>query len=172
MRWGKRGAYFFVLDAFIAGVIIVSSLAVLYTTFSVQESPSQNYVLAEDFITFMEATTIQRYAGDVVYEMWRNGTISDRSLTLLEQSVLFYAEDTPASRGNLSLILEEVTLLAPENNGVGYYFNAPGSDPEFVYGVTPGAAQMEDSRVRLAAQRIVVPRGTTTPYVVEVRIWQ
>jgi len=68
----KRGAYFFVLDAFVAGIIIISSLTLLFNSFSSSDSPTQSLRLAEDFATFLDETAIKAYGTDGVPDLFPN----------------------------------------------------------------------------------------------------
>ena len=166
----KRGAYFFVLDAFIAGIIIISSLAVLFSVLSLEENPSQNYVLADDFISFLETTTVAEYGGDLVFQMRLDGDIDDSSVTLLEQIAIFYDQ---GRYDNITSLLSETSALAPSNSGIGFYVTDAGITKS-IYNKTPTMFSYDEARIQLAARRIVLVRGQAqiTPYVMEVRIWR
>lgn len=169
----KRGAYFFVLDAFIAGIIIVSSLAIFFSTLVVSDNPTQNYVLAEDFLSLLETTSVKNYGGLSVYEMRNSGLINDSPFTLLELIVQLYVDSEKVSGnkywGNMTILLAEVSELAPSNNGIGYYINDTN-----LYNVTPPGLSLENSRLRLSSRRIVVLRTDTNINlkIVEVRMWR
>lgn len=165
----KRGAFFFVLDAFIAGIIIISSLVLVFSTLTINENPTQNYVLAEDFMIFLETTTINDYGGAIAYTLKVNGDIADPSVTLLEQVVLFYQDGT--REDNITALLAEISLLAPANSGIGYYITNSSGNTTLLYNRT--VIEPDDARLQLSAQRITMVRGQTLdPYIFEVRIWR
>lgn len=169
LHCAKRGAYFFVLDAFIAGIIIVSSLAIFFSTLVVSDNPSQNYVLAEDFISMLDTTIVRSYGGLSVYAMQEQGLNIDPSITLLELIVqLNTSVLSDPSAGNLTALLREISRLAPENNGVEYLL-----DDVSLYSEVP-AQSMEDSRLRLSSRRIVMLRmdADIVPHIFEVRLWR
>lgn len=168
----KRGAYFFVLDAFIAGVIIISSLVIAFTTFATEESPNQNIALAEDFISFLETTTIAEYGGDIAFTLRTDGDITDASVTLLEQLAIFH-EDPVDRTANTTALLTEISELAPPNAGIGFLITQAGVTTP-LYNQSPDGITFANARVQLTAQRVVAVRGaeTLTPYVVEVRLWR
>jgi len=168
----KQGAYFFVLDSFIAGIIIVSSLAIFFSTLVVSDNPTQNYVLAEDFISLLEQTTVKSYGGLSIYEMDDSGVVVDYSLTLLELIVQLYSDSSvfgDAEWGNMTVLLKEISALAPKNNGIGYYINDVP-----LYNITPSAVTAETSRLSLSSRRMVVLRTDTSldMHTVEVRMWR
>lgn len=167
----KRGAYFFVLDAFIAGIIIISSLVIVLGTVSIEESSTQNYVLAEDFVFFLENTRVSDYGGEQVFNLTEQGVITDTALTLLEQLVLFY-EEFPEREEDAEDILEEIARLAPANNGISFSVTDAIGETEFLYNRTD--VNIASARTQLSAQRIVVARGqaSISPYIFEVRLWR
>ncbi|MBR9703227.1 hypothetical protein GOV10_04265 [Candidatus Woesearchaeota archaeon] len=168
----KRGAYFFVLDAFIAGIIIVSSLAIFFSNLVVSDNPAQSYVLAEDFLSLLEKTTVKNYGGLSIYEMRNSGMPVDPSLTLLELIVKLYSDSSVSGDDeweNMTILLKEVSVPVPKNNGIGYYVNDVP-----LYNITPGTITYETSRLSLSSRRIVVLRTDTTlnMYTIEVRMWR
>lgn len=175
-KGAKKGAYFFVLDAFVAGIIVVSTLSVIFGSFGIADNPRQNYVLAEDFMKFLESTQIKSYAGDARYELEENGNITDTSLTLLEQVVLFYDTNPslyPSASNNApaAKLLHEISSLAPENNGIAFYIVSANGDETELFSNTL-VVNGEESRVQLVATRIITTRESMTPYAIEVRLWQ
>jgi len=181
-----RASYFFVLDAFIAGIIVFSSLTVLYSAYSRQGNPLQSYSLAEDFTRYLEQTKIDDYyASELVYvNMTRNGAIPDRSRTLLEQAVLFYAENTTApspdvrarAGANLTLLIGDVARLVPENYGIAFYFRNPTETTLWKAYTAFQLRSEAETDLLLTSQRVVaIPTGPVTtvgPIYLEVRLWE
>jgi len=176
----RRGAYFFVLDAFIAGLIIISSIALMLSAFSAHQSPSQGLLLAEDYATFLAETEIASYIGPAVHDMVLNGTINDTHRTLLEQIVVFYhlsvAGDLQAE-GNMTLILEETSKLVPDNTGLEILIYASSGPPSGtpVYSRSTNPPESE-AQLRLSSHRIVASvddnNALIGPFILEVGLWR
>ena len=175
----KKGAYFFVLDAFIAGIIIVSTLAILFGVTATPEDPRQNYLLAEDFMSLLETTTLISYPTPVRFELQADGNITDLSKSILETIVELYAtfedddkfsedgvvtNDHPAYK-----LLEELSARKPENSGMAFYIQRQEKGLVKLY--ESEDVDVETSQVKLVTQRIVLD-SALEPYFVEVRMWR
>jgi len=168
----KQGAYFFVLDAFIAGLIIIATLAISLSSTSIQDDPLQESLLAHDFLTFLEQTTLAQYGEESVYLMIEQGLITDTSYTLLEAIVLLNATGTPDARNNLTALLSEVSVIMPAQLGIGYYITTNGVSGK-LYSQSSAGVLEDDARSLLLAQRIVPLRNSPLNLaIVEVRVWR
>ena len=183
--FSKKGAYFFVLDAFIAGIIVVSTLAILFGATAIPEDPRQNYLLAEDFMSFLETTTLVSYPTPVRFELQADGNITDLSKSVLEAIVELYVahnnsydgEDGPDSdpAPPATRLLEELSARKPDNSGLAFFIRPPlesgdvGTDMILLYRST--TPPQEQANVQLVTQRIVLD-DNLDPYFVEVRIWR
>lgn len=160
----KRGAYFFVLDAFIAGIIIISTITVIFGSFAIADDSRQSYSLAETLMTFLETTELQSYGGESRFALSSNEYF-DPSLTILEQIVRFYENGDYDAVG---VLLNDMMQLAPSNAGSSFWLIVDGTS-ENLYNDTSFVTP-EDARLQVVSQRVVISGGT--PYVAEVRVWR
>lgn len=154
------------MDAFIASIIIVSSLALFMNLFSIEEDPYQSFLLAEDFTVFLENTVISDYSGDVMYDLIDKGLVPDTSKTLLEEVVLLYNDGSPESLGNATLLFEEFASLAPSNVGINFSI-----DSTSLY----STMSTSEPHMNLASQRVVTivdDAKIIGPFIFEVQLWR
>ncbi len=85
-----RRAYFFTLDAFIAMGIVVVGLFLILTSYAYRPITSQGTVSSGDIILNLAATEVTEINSDYVYLLIRNGTITNRKNSLLQQAAEFY----------------------------------------------------------------------------------
>ena len=162
----KRGAYFFVLDAFIAGIIIVSTMSVVFAIFSVQDDSRQSYSLAENFMAFLENTELRSYGGEARFQVASNPGYSS-SYTLLEQIVVFNELDNLDAA---EILLNDTMRLAPSNAGVGFNITN-GTSVESLY-YDGDFIEQSEARLGVVSRRIVISPETNNAFVAEVHIWQ
>lgn len=175
----RKAAYFFVLDAFIAGIIVVSTISILFGATIMPEDPRQNYLLAEDFMSYLETTNLLSFPSEVRFELQQEGIITDLSRSLLETAVFLYAEDVDSyeeydSENPVTRLLNEVALRSPEQIGVAFYIQGAQEDedePTLLFSTVDSQGTPNDVRVMLVTQRIVLD-DTLEPYFVEVRMWR
>lgn len=161
----KRGAYFFVLDAFIAGIIIISTITVIFGSFAVADDSRQSYSLAETLMTFLETTELQSYGGDSRFTLSSNPNF-DSSLTILEQIVHFYEVDDDLAA---EILLNDTMRLAPSNAGTSFSIIEDGGTAEELYR-DDSFVEPADARLQVVSQRVIVVSGTA--YVAEVKVWR
>lgn len=164
----RRGAYFFVLDAFIAGIIIISTITVIFGSFAVADDSRQSYSLAETLMTFLETTELQSYGGDSRFTLSSNPEF-DSSLTILEQIVHFYNVGGEDNEHAAEVLLNDTMKLAPSNAGSSFSIIEDVGTPKELYHDN-SFVETEDARLQVVSQRVVIVSGT--PYVVEVRVWR
>ncbi len=160
----KRGAYFFVLDAFIAGIIIISTITVIFGSFAVVDDSRQSYSLAETTISFLESTQLQSYGGESRFTLASNPYF-DSSLSVLEQIVRFHENGDDAAA---AILLNDTMRLAPSNAGTSFWITQSEKDPVLLYNDSSFVSN-EDARLQVVSQRIVI---SDVPYVAEVRVWR
>jgi hypothetical protein len=99
----KRGAYFFVLDAFIAVSIIIATLVIIFSAQSIKVEKKPALSMAQDFMAYFANTKIRDYQGEYVYNLTIDGNITNADNTLLDQLIEFYYlnKTNPARRTDL-----------------------------------------------------------------------
>jgi hypothetical protein len=162
----KKGAYFYVIDAFIASIIIVAAIIVLFSQFYTTSPSSQAYYTAEDFLSAMESTPVRNIDHPLVRAWLSNGTITDPQQSILNQISLFNASGQRQEASNLTRIIADQTA---QNIGLEVLI-----DGKRLYIREPRSQTSADSL--LSARRIVLLRKNTTalypPTIIEVRSWQ
>jgi hypothetical protein len=170
-REARRGAYFFVIDAFIGSIIIIATIVAVYSGFSYKEESSQVVYRAEDFLTVIDSTPISKYgyASGPINTMILDGTIADTRLTLLQQMVLFnIIHNTNASVMANDLIYNHT----PSAVGITVIMNQNTLGTRN----TSGGVDEKGASTVFVGQRIVLLRESAAslypPAVVEVHTWQ
>lgn len=168
VRWAryKKGSYFFVIDAFIAGIIILSGVAVLFAQFLETPVKSTAFFSAEDFFAVLESTEIRNYDDAKVNNWTLNGTINDSRVSLLYQFALFNVTGRNYEGKELADI---VVRSLPSNVGA-----------EMIIADTTYGAKMNESKnespIFFSAKRILLVRNVPSeiypPVVIEVQTWQ
>lgn len=167
----RRGAYFFVIDAFIGSIIIISAIVVIYSGFSQQQGASQQFYVAEDFMNVIETTQLRNYGYEAghVKNMTLNGTITDLRSTLAQQMVLFHL----TGNSNLKTYSAELASRTPERISIVVRIRDGASIAEIANkSVTPYATAVSV----YSSQRVIIlrqsPTETYRPVIVEVLTWQ
>jgi hypothetical protein len=162
----RRGSYFFALDAFIASLIIVAAIALVFTRFLSAQGATQAFYTAEDVLLVLETTNVRDLDSQLVRNWSLNGTINDTSLPVLEQLALFNATGMNAqalSLANLSI------ASVPEH--VNVELSLAGQ----TYAQRVGVPK-RDASVLFSSKRIVLvrkfPSDAYDPVLVEVQTWQ
>ncbi|MBR9700619.1 hypothetical protein GOV11_02020 [Candidatus Woesearchaeota archaeon] len=175
----RKGSYFFVIDAFIAGIIILGAVVMMFSDFNARPERTAAFYSAEDLFAVMEGTEIRNY-GDTQVRDWINeGVINDSRRTILEQIVEFNQTDSADMQLRAIYLADSVLDGVP--NTVGAEIAILGDGGEIILAKqNPRAAQNKDSY--FVAKRIVVLKSKPptydtqptlyAPVVVEVRTWQ
>jgi hypothetical protein len=167
----KRGAYFFVIDAFVGASIIFLSLIIIFTSYSIIPETSPTLRAMADYTGFLMNTKIRQFQGDYVEQLINDSNITDRDNTLLDQLTEFYyrnqtGENTLVMMANFT---KEVSKgIVPEQRGLAVYLNN-----SLIYNSTPKL--MQQSNLVLSSQKLTFKRINETyiygPIILEVRIW-
>jgi len=167
----KRGAYFFVIDAFIGASIIFLSLIIIFTSHSLLPETSPTLRAVVDYTDFLMNTKIRQFQGDYIKQLINDNNITNRDNTLLDQLTEFYyrnqtGENTLAMMASFT---KEISKgMVPEQRGLAVYLNK-----SLVYNSTP--KPMNQSNLVLSSQKITFKRINETyiygPIILEVRIW-
>jgi hypothetical protein len=162
----RKGSYFYVIDAFVASILIISALIIIFSQYFSQPASTQAYYTAEDLLATMEATPVRGYDNPTVRNWISNGTITDQQRSLLEQVAYFHVTGSTANGNTLAQI---VAAAAPQQIGIeilvnGQQYYSRESMPK------------DQAASVLSAKRIVLLRQGATelypPVIVEVRTWQ
>jgi len=177
-RWvmDRKGSYFFVIDAFIASIIIVIGLIIIFSRYNYQPSATQIFHTAEDFLSTASTTEIRNFDNEAVRTWITTGAIPDAKISILEQIVLFNLTETPTNgvqtkKYNLSAFIGNNT---PPTVNLILFINgsATGSGILFIRNSTPA----ESANVMFTAKRIITLKNSATslhqPAIVEARTWQ
>ncbi len=168
MRWARKGSYFYVIDAFVAGIIILAGVAVLFQSYIDDPLTTSAFFTAEDFFSVLEDTEVRNMDSDLIKNWTRNGTINDSTRTLLEQLTFFNATDRDFVLGQFC---QEVVEDLPPNVAGSILIDSN------VLATTPNPlVEKNDSYVFFSSKRIVMIRNSPwevyDPVLVEVQTWQ
>jgi hypothetical protein len=165
-RLGRKGSYFFVIDACIATIVIVGTLLVLYGSHTYKPSATQSFAAADNFLGYLASTEIGSFDDPQVRSWFTQGLLNDTHAPLLRQ----LAALNVSARNSEARTLANLTLGAvPPQIGVdlriaGQSYASRGTDTQSAAAVT------------VVAKRIVVVRtgaaSAAQPVVIEVRTWQ
>ena len=163
----RRGAYFYVIDAFIASILIIGTLIIIFSQYSAQPIATQAFYTAEDLLSTMESTSVRGYDNPTVRNWLSNGTIADGQRTLIEQLVLFNV--TGNAQNNTGKLATIVGGTTPSHISIEILLN---NQQFYVRETVP----KNSASTVLSAKRIVLLRQGSTqlysPVIVEVRTWQ
>ena len=171
VRWAdRRGSYFFVIDAFIAGIIILAGVVVLFAQYTEEPIRSTSFYSAEDFFSVLESTELRNFDSRLLRNWSNNGTINNTRVSLLHQLALFNV----TNEGERAILLANMTLSSLPDN-VGGAIRMGTNAPDKLYW-TVLSEQNETAGVFFSSKRIVLLRQTPQqaypPVIVEVQTWQ
>ena len=111
----KRGAYFFVIDAFLAASILSFTLVLLFTLFITEPETEQSFVYAHDYLNFLTTTELRDFRHSNITYLIDEGDITNTRLTMAEQVLVFYDEigDLPGRKDNITMILTAAAESLP-----------------------------------------------------------
>lgn len=162
----RKGAYFYVIDAFIASIIILGALVVLFSQFTNAPNSKQAYYTAEDFISALESTPVRNIDDPLVRTWLTNGTITTPDISALQQIGVFNLSGNSQNAQTLSRILADQTA---QNVGLEVLLNG-----QRLY-IRETRPQSSADNL-LSARRVLLLRKNTTalypPAILEVRTWQ
>ncbi|MBS3095897.1 hypothetical protein J4480_00485 [Candidatus Woesearchaeota archaeon] len=94
----KKRGYFFVLDAVLGLIVLVTGVVLITSSYINAPQPVQVELLSDDLLNFLSNTKIKDlnnpYAG-IGGELWKQGEITDAENSLLQQAGEFYATNKP-----------------------------------------------------------------------------
>lgn len=168
MRGGRRGSYFFVIDAFLGAAILIVTLIVMLNIYLQRSSPEQSFTYARDYLDFLTTTEVRDYHSPTIDLLIAQGNISNPSATIAEQ--LLYFHNT--SRDDLVyVIINESIRILPGHVAVNVSVIDTGA--ELLYNRSTEGS--EDRKVHQSVRGIefvFINRSTLYgPVVLEVDVW-
>lgn len=161
-----RGSYFFVIDSFIAGIIILTAITVVVSSFSESRGSIRPVVGLNDMLTYMEDTEVREFDGNRTQEMIDQGNITDPTMTLFSQVGRFHQRNK-TDLANV-LIGEVVNASLPPQYSIRYRYNSSALYER-------NNSQRSEANFHLTATRtsiVSVNRSSIYgPYPVTVEVW-
>jgi hypothetical protein len=172
----KRGAYFFVIDAFIAVSIIIATVIIIFSAQSTKTESKPTLSLLQDFMAFMSNTKIRDLQGSSTQALIADSNITDIDNTVLEQIIEFYYINQSTGRNMSGIITQFInetsSSIIPETRSFTMrIYNDTFSAVLFNKSRYPEG----DSSLMLGMSKIGFKRINQTeiygPMIVEVKIW-
>jgi len=168
MRGGlRRGSYFFVIDAFIAGAILFLTLVVIFNFFVGPRQTEQSFTYAHDYLAFLTSTQVRDYHDLTIDAL----SISDRRKSLAEQVLIFHnaSNDTAAA-----VILAAAAQSLPPTVLINVSVQEQaGSQSAVLY--SRGLSETGQKRTHLVAKSveyaIINQSGLYGPVVMQTEVW-
>ncbi len=122
----KRGAYFFVIDALIAAMVIFVSLIIIFTSHNMVPDTSSSVRMIEDYTNFLTNTKVREFQGEYVKDLINDSNITNLDNTLIEQLTEFYYYNT-TGKDNTKIMwnfTQEISKgIIPDQRSVIVYMN-------------------------------------------------
>jgi hypothetical protein len=176
----RKGSYFFVIDAFIGSIIIITAIIIATTQFSAKSVNTATYYSAEDFLSIQETTQIRDYGytnktsdntEDDIHKMVRVGQINNTQNTLLQQIVLFYMN---GETNNAVTMTRAIVDNTPTTSSIEVYITTPSTQTFLLANKT--RTPYKDANSVVSSQRIIIAKKNSMelypPTIIEVRTWQ
>ncbi|RME52882.1 hypothetical protein D6783_03660 [Candidatus Woesearchaeota archaeon] len=80
---GKKGSYFYVIDAFIASAIIIFTILFITRYAQTDSATPQNINVAEDFMLYLQGTDIRDTDSETVADILKSSVVNETGQTLL-----------------------------------------------------------------------------------------
>jgi hypothetical protein len=167
----KRGAYFFVIDAFIAASIIFVTLMLIMNTHATKPESAPTLRMVEDYTEFLMNTKIREFEGPYTEILFNNHNITNLDNTLLDQLTEFYYYNSTGK--NMSAIMADFTReisqgIVSSQRSFAVYIN-----DSLIYNRTQ--KQAEYAELLLSSKKISYKRINDTyiygPVIVRVSVW-
>jgi len=163
---GKRGAYFFVLDAIIGGAIFVITIILILGSQLNQPESKQTYLLSNDIMNLLTTTKVVDYRDTYVSSLISSNRINNYEQSLFNQIAEFYYQNQTGLAKNFT---ENILYkLIPEQYGLSYSLGT-----FVVYNRSIG--KLNNSRIVLTSRRITYFALNQTelfgPDISELKIW-
>jgi len=165
----KRGAYFFVIDALIASSIILLSLIIIFTTYSLRPESSPTLRMVDDYTDFLITTKVKDLGVKNFTEFVETYNITNQDNTLMEQLTEYYYHTDKDTMWNFTReISKGAKGIIPEQRNFAVYINHT-----LIYTRNSTPAQKAD--LMLSSKKLSFKRINQTyvygPVILEVKIW-
>ena len=168
----KRGAYFFVIDAMIAGTIIVMSLILIFSSHTTRTESNPTIRMLGEYFSFISNTEVRNFQGSYVQSLINDSNITGRDNTLLEQLIEFYYINQSSPRDTSAIManfLQEINNgVIPDYRSLAFYIN-----DTLIYQaqfIAPDEAELGLNMKKISFKRIN-DTYIYGPVIVEVRVW-
>ncbi|MFC1649042.1 hypothetical protein ACFL1B_06345 [Nanoarchaeota archaeon] len=162
----KRGAYFFVIDAFIGGAIVLISLIVVINSFTSTQDRTHPILILEDFVTYMSNTQVRDFQGTYMEQLIQQGKITNLRHTLLEQigELHYYGNNTEAG-----LFIDEISdATLPEQMSFRYFYGNDMLHERAIYPYNKANLVLSSKKVSMVTINKSKIHG---PHLAEVILW-
>ncbi|MFH1211881.1 MAG: hypothetical protein V1659_03040 [Candidatus Woesearchaeota archaeon] len=162
----KRGSYFFVIDAFLAGVIVFITLTVILSSYANYPKTSQTESITEDYISVFLDTEMRDLENSYANKLDSQGLVSNPRRTVFEQiAELYFTNETSYAKGFVKSLTEGII---PEQFGVAYIIN-----DTMVY--NRSIRTLDSASFLVSAKKLTFFRLNSTrvigPVITEVKVW-
>jgi len=164
----KRGAYFFVIDAFIASSIIIICLMIIFTSKNSRPDSGPALLMIEEFANYLQDSKLNEVQGSYVINLSNASSITSLDNTILEQAVIFYYYDS-SNITRISQLIDTTTRSASsQQRSMIIYLNST-----LVY--NRSLSTPSESDLMITTRRVVFKRINETfvygPLIMEVKLW-
>ena len=170
MLRGKRGAYFFVIDAVVAGAIIVAALLLIFGSHSSKPERQTTVQEGEDFLDYLYSTSVREHDSTLINQMVDDGVITDLDRSLADQLVAFYYAGNTTELTDFAQDISSFNV--PPDRGLLLYINST-----LIYNSTlhKPMSTLNSSRLVLNPKRmsflLVNQSALYGPVWIEVKVW-
>ena len=171
----KRGSYFFVIDAFIASLIIIMALTYFFKTYFEEPESLQEVTISNDLLSFLESNPVKKLDLDVLYSLRSEGVINGDDLLSEAIAKTYYLSHNARNnqekehyREELEVLIKELTQLVPKQKGFSFSIITNDYKDVIVEEKTVNAKN------GVSAYRIVTTtfnNNIVGPYLLEFKVW-
>lgn len=173
----KRGAYFFVIDAFLAATVIVGALIIIFTSRQSSTEAGPAISMVENFLRMVETTPIRNLQSNLTRQLVLDGNITDLDNTILEQITEFYylnASGKKDTKNQTAALLKDAAGgLISEHRSIMVYMYTNSSEKNLVF--NKSLFSQERAGLLLTGKRINFKMINDSfiygPVVFEVKLW-
>jgi|FLOH01.1.fsa_nt_gi hypothetical protein len=167
----KRGAYFFVLDAFIGAAIFLITTVLIMGSYMNKPDIRQSHTLADDTMSYIINTRVRDYADPYVIKLVNNGNITNLDITLYSQILEFHYTNHAELATNFTKNILET--LWETHYGVSYNIIEEDGSSTIIY--NRSTERINNSRFLLSSKRLAFYKLNETTYfgpsIAEVKVW-
>jgi len=171
----RRKGYFFIVDAFLAGIILFTAMIMLLARTNALPPTAQTYQVLDSFMQYVSNTQVRDISSATANALFADGNVTSPDFTVAEQVTEMYdRRQTQAGGCNFCLgraggLIDSVALgNIPDNYGYSYIVNDTSIFQRY--------PESRNTSVILASQSIIIFTSknltkTIGPYVNRVEVW-